>query len=250
MKKIILSIAGSDPSGGAGIQADIKVANMLGVYPCAVVSALTAQNTFAVSDVWPVEAYKLEAQLHCLLQDLHPQSVKIGLLPSVELIGIVAKFIKEYNLVNIVVDPILSLSLESFSPVEDLMRAYGEELFPLASVVTPNIPEAEAFEAFFNSPFSDFCQSYLLKGGHSDSDDCSDKLFIDGESVREFTHKRVDTNNTHGSGCVLSSAIASFLALGKELEDAVADAIVFTDKCILNSKDKKLGAGNYGPTLI
>lgn len=246
----MLSIAGSDPSGGAGIQADIKVANLLGVYPCAVVSALTAQNTFAVSEVWPVEADKLEAQLRCLLQDMHPVSVKIGLLPSAELIDVVAKFIREYNLSNIVIDPVLSLSLESFSPVRNLMKAYGEVLFPLASLVTPNIPEVEAFEAFFNSSFSNLCNSFLLKGGHSDNQICCDKLFIDGKLVREFTHKRINTDNTHGSGCVLSSAIASFLALGKRLEVAVSDAIIFTNKCILNSKDVKLGAGNYGPALI
>lgn len=247
----MLSIAGSDPSGGAGIQADIKVANMLGVYPCAVVSALTAQNSFAVSEVWPVEAHIFGAQLHSLLQDIRPDSIKIGLLPSSELIEIMEMFIREYNLVNIVVDPILSLSLNSFSPVETLMKAYGEKLFPLASVVTPNIPEAEAFEAFFNSSLSFLTNSYLLKGGHSNDDEiCCDKLFMNGDLVRKYTHKRINTTNTHGSGCVLSSAIASFLALGKRLEDAVADAIIFTDKCILNSKDQKLGVGNYGPALI
>ena len=295
MKKVVLSIAGSDPSGGAGIQADIKVAMMLGVYPCSVITAVTAQNTSRVSGVWEVSEKQLQLQMDSVLSDIIPDAVKIGLLPSADSVKLIADIIRAYNLKNIIVDPILSLTQSKFAPSRSLIKAYCKHLFPLATLVTPNLPEQKCFEQETELPFEALCDAFLQKGGHSEENECCDKLFVhspsldnsvmrdvvstsfivtsspfptmdphpyaslsDEESsvgfgntiVKEFYHKRITTKNTHGTGCILSTAIACYLALANNLEGAVAKAIDFTDDALLKSASEKIGNGDYGPALI
>lgn len=288
-KKIILTIAGSDPSGGAGIQADLKTAVMLDVYPCSVITVVTAQNGMEFKNSWPVSVDAVKEQLDCVLSDLMPDAVKIGLIQSGELITAIAQKCIEYNLPNIVIDPVISPTLSDGKVDEHLIRSLAEHLFPLATLVTPNIREKDYFESIMGVPFHLLCESYLLKGGHSEGVECIDRLFFrrnidqsvsmpssafptinhnhsslfSQESlipvpeveeasvfVEEYVHKRISTDNTHGSGCVLSAAIACFLAQQHSLEEAVRLGIKFIDKAINKSSKIKLGKGNYGPALI
>ena len=287
-KKIILTIAGSDPAGGAGIQTDIRTASDLGLYPCIVVTAITAQNTSEVAGVWGVNDNQLESQIDSLLSDIHPDAVKIGLVASAAALDIIAGKIEEFDLNNVVVDPILSPTLASAQPDQELARKYVERLFPLASLVTPNIPEKDYFESLTGKPFEELCEAFLLKGGHGEGETCFDslsyhaldKLSSEFQSTsfptlnnktqpfmpqdlspmaeeeyartlvtREYRHKRIQTSNTHGSGCVLSTAIACFLAKEFHLEKAVETGLKFTYNTLRASADVKFGKGNYGPSL-
>lgn len=287
-KKTILTIAGSDPSGGAGIQADIRAAEQIGLYPCSVVTVLTAQNSEKVFDIWGVEPLKIHAQLECLLDDISPDAVKIGLLNSADALGVIVDAIRKFDLHNIVVDPVLALTLSNGKPNKQLAEAYVSELFPLATLVTPNIPEKEYFEKITDQEFDTLCEAFLLKGGHADNEYCCDRLYYhslrsnrsDFQStafpslnnrtqpilpqdnslhpeeeysrdivMKEFRAKRISTANTHGSGCVLSTAIACYLAEEYHLEKAVEAGLKFTRNAMRNSAGSKLGRGNYGPTL-
>lgn len=286
-KKLFLTIGGNDPSGGAGILADIRTAHSLGLYPCAVVTSITAQNSMNVDGIWPVPINEIEAQLSSIFSDLKICAVKIGLMPTPEIIIKVAAMIEAIDIEYVVVDPVLSPTLNKTPSDSNLIKAYAEVMFPLANLVTPNIPEKNIFEQTTGKKFEDLCNAFLLKGGHAQGKDCIDRLYFhnfssielnlpssafptihhnnsslfhdspvvsfdneDGAIMeRQFIHKRIETSNTHGSGCILSSAIACFLAKGYELYDAVNEAIHFTDRAIQQSAYISFGKGKYGPAL-
>lgn len=250
-KPIILSIAGSDPSGGAGIQTDIRTADRIGVYPCTAITALTVQNSRGVTAVEAVDREILEKQIVAVLDDCRPDAVKIGLIPTLDCLSSIVEIIKFYKLSNIVVDPVLSPTLGSEFAKEDMSEAMTNRLFPLATLITPNIPEAERLGIGVND---NKYRAVLFKDGHGDGEEITDTLVIkeDGISQKkvEFNHPRIHTPNTHGSGCVLSTAIASYLALGADLENAVKHAIIVVDDAMNRGKNIEFGKGGYGPTLF
>lgn len=231
-----LTIAGTDPSGGAGIQADLKTAAALGVYGSSVVTALVAQNTTGVFLTEPVGQEMLAAQLEAVFTDIPPQAVKIGMAGTSVSIEIIAEKLKKYNQAPVIVDPVMvSTSGHSLLNPQDV-KALTSRLFPLATLVTPNIPEAAALlstkgrrlstrkdmEEAAKELFQEYQTSFLLKGGHKDQG-ADDVLCCNG-SITWFPGERISNPNTHGTGCTLSSAIACGLAKGMELEESIRKA--------------------------
>ena len=252
-RKTTLTIAGSDSSGGAGIQADIKTMQANGVYAMSAITALTAQNTTGVSGIFEVTPEFLGQQLDAVFTDIYPDAVKIGMVASAELVKMIAFKLKEYKAERIVVDPVMVSTSGSRVISEEAIQILKTELFPLASVLTPNIPEAEVlFGASIHSAedmeraaqaiSEEYHCAVLLKGGHQ-LNDANDLLYAEGKS-RWFYGRRIDNPNTHGTGCTLSSAIASNLAKGYGLEEAVERAKVYISGALAAMLD--LGAGS-GP---
>lgn len=252
-RKTTLTIAGSDSSGGAGIQADIKTMQANGVYAMSAITALTAQNTTGVSGIFEVTPEFLGQQLDAVFTDIYPDAVKIGMVASAELVKMIAFKLKEYKAERIVVDPVMVSTSGSRLISEEAIQILKTELFPLASVLTPNIPEAEVlFGASIHSAedmeraaqaiSEEYHCAVLLKGGHQ-LNDANDLLYAEGKS-RWFYGRRIDNPNTHGTGCTLSSAIASNLAKGYGLEEAVERAKEYISGALAAMLD--LGAGS-GP---
>lgn len=228
--KTALTIAGSDCSGGAGVQADIKTITMNGVYAMSAITALTAQNTTGVRGIQEATPDFLKEQLDAVFEDIVPDAVKIGMVSSKELICVIADRLQHYGAKNIVVDPVMVATAGSRLIQTDAVQTLASQLLPLASIVTPNIPEAEILSGLTIRSKEDmeiaatqigdtYGCAVLLKGGHS-INDANDLLYADG-SLRWFAGKRINNPNTHGTGCTLSSAIASNLAKGYSLADAV-----------------------------
>ena len=252
-RKTTLTIAGSDSSGGAWIQADIKTMQANGVYAMSVITALTAQNTTGVSGIFEVTPEFLGQQLDAVFTDIYPDAVKIGMVASAELVKMIALKLKEYKAERIVVDPVMVSTSGSRLISEEAIQILKTELFPLASVLTPNIPEAEVlFGASIHSAedmeraaqaiSEEYHCAVLLKGGHQ-LNDANDLLYAEGKN-RWFYGRRIDNPNTHGTGCTLSSAIASNLAKGYGLEEAVERAKEYISGALAAMLD--LGAGS-GP---
>lgn len=252
-RKTTLTIAGSDSSGGAGIQADIKTMQANGVYAMSAITALTAQNTTGVSGIFEVTPEFLGQQLDAVFTDIYPDAVKIGMVASAELVKMIAFKLKEYKAERIVVDPVMVSTSGSRLISEEAIQILKTELFPLASVLTPNIPEAEVlFGASIHSAedmeraaqaiSEEYHCAVLLKGGHQ-LNDANDLLYAEGKN-RWFHGRRIDNPNTHGTGCTLSSAIASNLAKGYGLEEAVERAKEYISGALAAMLD--LGAGS-GP---
>ena len=255
--KTALTIAGSDSSGGAGIQADIKTMTANGVYAMSAVTALTAQNTTGVTDIMEVTPGFLKAQIAAVATDIFPDAVKVGMVSSSALIKTIADSIKEYNFRNVVVDPVMVATSGAKLISDDAISTLKERLLPLATVITPNIPEAEVrcgkqihspadMEAAALDIIKSFGGAGLLKGGHN-LNDANDYLFgnIDGgERVgRWINGKRIDNPNTHGTGCTLSSAIASNLAKGKSLLESVQTAKNYLTCALAAMLDLGKGSG-------
>lgn len=228
-----LTIAGSDSSGGAGIQADIKTMTSLGVYGMTAITALTAQNTTGVKSIREVEADFLKDQLNCVFDDIYPDAVKTGMLPNAAIIEVVADSLKQHGVKKLVIDPVMVSTSGSSLIADEAVETLKTKLLPLRGLVTPNIPEAEVLsgkqiksdadvEAAAKFIFEKYGSAVLLKGGHGILD-ANDYLYGDGIN-RWFHGERIANPNTHGTGCTLSSAIASFLAKGEKLEDAVLHA--------------------------
>ena len=258
--KIALTIAGSDSGGGAGIQADIKTMITNGVFATSAITALTAQNTTGVTGIYEVTDEFLGQQLDAVFTDLYPDAVKIGMVSSSALISMIAKKLRQYNARNIVVDPVMVATSGAKLISDDAVRTLTEELLPLATVLTPNIPEAEVLAgmkiddeegmiAAANIISSKYGCSVLVKGGHQ-INDANDLLFRDG-TCRWFYGKRIDNPNTHGTGCTLSSAIASNLAKGFDLETSVRRAKDYISGALAAMLDLGAGSGpmNHGFAL-
>ena len=231
MKKV-LSIAGSDSSGGAGIQADIKTITAHKMYAMTAITALTAQNTTGVYGVEEASPEFVGKQLDCIFQDIIPDAVKIGMVSNQEIIKVIGAKLREYKAENIVIDPVMVATSGSALMVEGAGKTLVEELFPLGKILTPNIPEAEVLWGQIKSRqdmeeaariISSFTGgAVLVKGGHL-TDRADDLLYEQGKSTW-LSGERVENPNTHGTGCTLSSAIACGLAAGKSLEDSVREA--------------------------
>ena len=231
--KTALTIAGSDCSGGAGIQADLKTMTMNGVYAMSAITALTAQNTTGVRAIQESTPEFLKQQIDAVFEDIYPDAVKIGMVASSELIRVIADRLRYYEAKNIVVDPVMVATSGSALLKNDAVETLIEELLPVSTLVTPNIPEAQVLSGLTIESKTDMelaakkigdshgC-AVLLKGGHSVSD-ANDLLYANGETVW-FEGKRIDNPNTHGTGCTLSSAIAANLAKGFSLSESVQRA--------------------------
>ena len=231
--KTALTIAGSDCSGGAGIQADIKTMTMHGVYAMSAITALTAQNTTGVRAIQESEPEFLMQQIDAVFEDIYPDAVKIGMVSSSELIHVIVDRLNYYGAKNIVVDPVMVASAGSSLMKDNAVKTLIKELFPVATLVTPNIPEAQVLSGMNIRNREDmvtvakyigdnFHCAVLLKGGHS-INDANDLLYDHGELIW-FAGRRIDNPNTHGTGCTLSSAIASNLAKGFTLTESVQNA--------------------------
>ncbi len=247
-----LTIAGSDSSGGAGIQADIKTMMAHHVYAMSAITALTAQNTTGVSGIMEVTPAFLKEQIDCIFTDIRPDAVKTGMVSSGDLIRTIASSLKEYKADNIVVDPVMVATSGARLIEESAVRTLMEELLPIATVITPNIPEGEvlAERTIKNSDemieaaemiFKRFGCAVLLKGGHSVSD--ANDLLYTAAGAQWFSGKRIDNPNTHGTGCTLSSAIASNLAKGMELSEAVRQAKNYISGALAAMLDLGKGSG-------
>ena len=251
MKKV-LTIAGSDSSGGAGIQADIKTMTANGVYAMSAITALTAQNTLGVTAVCEVEPLFLKKQLEAVFEDIMPDAVKIGMVSSSDLIEIIFEVLKKYNAKNIVVDPVMISTSGSRLIDEKAVIILKEKLFSLATLITPNIPEAEVLSGMTIKSTDDMISaskilnekakcSVLLKGGHS-LNDANDLLFTN-DKIKWFNGKRINNPNTHGTGCTLSSAIASNLAKGFSIEMSVKHAKEYVSGALNSMLDLGKGQG-------
>ena len=250
--KTALTIAGSDSSGGAGIQADLKTMIANGVYAMTAITALTAQNTTGVQGIFEVTPEFLEQQIDSVFTDIRPDAVKIGMVSSVGLIESIAKKMKQYEAENIVVDPVMVATSGSRLISEDAIGALKELLLPMATVLTPNIPEAEVLSGMEVKTADDMIaaakyisETYhcavLCKGGHQ-LNDANDLLYRNGD-YKWFNGKRIDNPNTHGTGCTLSSAIASNLAKGYDLDTAVERAKAYISGALAAMLDLGRGSG-------
>ena len=250
--KTALTIAGSDCSGGAGIQADIKTMTANGVYAMSAITALTAQNTTGVSDIMEVTPVFLQEQLNAIFTDIFPDAVKIGMVSSSELISTIAQTLRTYQPRNIVVDPVMVATSGSRLISDDAIATLQEQLFPLADVITPNIPEAEVLSGMTIHSAQDmqtaaskigtkYQCAVLCKGGHS-INDAKDLLYTEG-AFHWIYGKRIANPNTHGTGCTLSSAIASNLAKGFPLKEAIVLAKEYISGALGAMLDLGKGSG-------
>ncbi len=250
--KTALTIAGSDSGGGAGIQADIKTMLANRVYAMSAVTALTAQNTTGVTSIMEVSPQFLAEQLDAVFTDIFPDAVKTGMVSSSALIEVIADKLKKYSAKNIVVDPVMVATSGAKLISDEAIQTLTEKLLPLADIITPNIPEAEVLSGMEIKSEDDMIAAaeriskksnvaVLLKGGHS-LNDANDLLYHDG-SFRWFMGKRIDNPNTHGTGCTLSSAIASGLAKGYSMEEAVKKAKDYISGALAAMLDLGKGSG-------
>lgn len=254
---VALTIAGSDSSGGAGIQADLKTFCAFGVYGASVLTALTAQNTTGVKSVHAVPPDFVAAQIAAVLDDLEVGAMKTGMLANTPIIESVVRTLDRYPRIPLIVDPVMVATSGDALLDPGAVEAVRTALFPRAALVTPNIPEAarllNASAAETEAEMQDQLRALgelgagavLLKGGHSAGADAVDFLLVDGEIVR-LSAPRIETHNTHGTGCTLSAAIAALVAQGVGLPQAVARAKTYVQRAIAAARDQHLGAGS-GP---
>ncbi len=258
--RTMLSIAGSDSGAGAGIQADLKTASALGVYGTTVITSLTAQNTLGVNDIQIIPANFVRAQAEAVLSDIGADSVKLGMLPTPEIVDTVVELIGKYKLQHVVLDPVMVATSSDRLVSDSAIDRIVERLLPLVEVTTPNIPEAEAItglklgdarpedyarlaQAFFERG----AKAVLLKSGHLEAEEATDRLYVQSvDNQYVFPYKKVNTPNTHGTGCTLSSAIAAHLALGRSLSEAVGAAEDFVHAAVATGAKYALGRGR-GP---
>jgi len=252
--KTALTIAGSDSGGGAGIQADIKAMSALGVFGMSVITAVTAQNTREVRSVQNIDLAIIRDQIEAVFDDIQVDAVKIGMLANAETVNVVAESLRKYKPNHVVVDPVMISKGGHYLLQESAVNALVNELLPLATLITPNIPETEVL---VGNPVQTEDEMYkacirlkemgpaavLIKGGHLIGD--SNDLYYDGEDFHWLTSKRIETKNTHGTGCTLSSAIAANLAKGTTMLEAVTSAKAYITTAITHSLE--LGSG-HGPT--
>lgn len=256
----LLTVAGSDSGGGAGIQADLKTFMATGCYGMSVVTAVTAQNTCGVSAIFPISEEVIQAQLEAVLNDIGADGIKIGMLHSESVIQTVARSLKKMDTSKcpIVLDPVMVATSGDRLIEDDAVQALVDHLIPLAALITPNLPEAEvllgrkisgAQELFHAAELlgRKLQCAVLLKGGHLEGDTVVDVLFDPAsEKIREFTDKKIDTRNSHGTGCTLSAAIAAHLARGVSLADAVDSGRTYLKMALFSGADYEIGKG-HGP---
>lgn len=256
--KSVLTIAGSDSSGGAGIQADIKTICCNKVYATSAITSLTAQNTVKIEDIFDVPPDFLKKQIKCVAEDIFPNAVKIGMISNEELVKVVASSIKEFNFKNVVLDPVMISTSGKKLLKDEAVFSLKEELFPLATLITPNLAETsflidekidskEKMQNAAEKLAKTYKTNFLVKGGHLQNES-SDFLYIyeNPEKSEWFTSVKIETENTHGTGCTLSSAIAANLAKGFSLNESVKNAKEYLTSALLQKLN--LGKGN-GPLM-
>ena len=254
----VLTIAGSDSGGGAGIQADIKAISAMGCYAASAITAVTVQNTIGVQAVHPIPLDILEGQIDAVLSDIGADAVKIGMLHSAEVVDLVARMIEKYGIRNLVLDPVMVSTSGHRLIEETAIEVIKEKLMPLARVLTPNVPEAEMLIGRTISGEEDFPEvarelaekygiSVFLKAGHLTGETPTDYFYnAEDGSTTLLPSKRVYTQNTHGTGCTLSSAIAAALAKGEDLSTAAKSAKSYLEQAIISGADYEIGHG-HGP---
>ena len=263
-----LTIAGSDSCGGAGIQADIKTMSALGVYAASAITAITVQNTKGVYAIQKVEADIVSGQIKAVMDDIHPDAIKIGMVNDTDTIHAIAETLKEYHSAegndqkqatfqHLVIDPVMVSTSGCRLMQEDALDIFVKELLPLATLLTPNIPEAEILAGMKIENKEDImqaasaisrlgCKHVLIKGGHFEGTEKVDYLFEDGKLTNSYRGISVNTRNTHGTGCTLSSAITAYLAREMDMNTAIAMAKTYLSGAILAGKDAEIGEG-HGP---
>lgn len=255
----VLSIAGSDSGGGAGIQADIKTISACGCYASTAITAVTVQNTLGVTGVHPVPVEFVEQQIDAVLSDIGADAIKIGMLQSGEIVRCIVRMLKKYGCRNVVVDPVMVSTSGHRLIEEGAMQSLRSELLPLATVITPNIPEAEILldgkvldkQANLYDAAKELGERYgtsvLLKAGHLTEEKLIDIFYnnVDG-SITELPSIRINTKNTHGTGCTMSSALASALSKGLSVVEAAKFAKNFINEAIIAGADYEIGHG-HGP---
>lgn len=256
--KRVLTIAGSDPSGGAGIEADIKTISALGCYASAAITAVVNENTVGVYGIHEVPVEMVTGQIKSVLDDIGTDAIKIGMLYSPELIRAIADTLKQYDIRNIIVDPVMVATSGDALMAEDIADALKSELFPIARITTPNMPEASKLLGGREvTCFDDIRQasadisfgklSVLVKGGHLNENNLVDVLCdAESEAFVNFPSDKIETRNTHGTGCTLSSAIACGLAEGKTVLGAVTAAKTYINEAIAAGANYEIGKG-HGP---
>ena len=254
----VLTIAGSDSGGGAGIQADIKAISAMGCYAASAITAITVQNTLGVQAVHPVPLDILRGQIDAVLSDIGADVVKIGMLHSSEVVILVAEMIEKYGITNVVLDPVMVSTSGHRLIEEDAVEVIKSRLLPLARVITPNVPEAEIlagckiagedeFEAIARRLSDNGNVSVLMKAGHLSGDSLVDYFYnAEDDTITRLQSKRVQTKNTHGTGCTLSSAFAASLAKGENLTDAAISAKRYIEQAIISGAEYEIGKG-HGP---
>ncbi len=254
----VLSIAGSDSGGGAGIQADIKAISANACFAATAITAITAQNTVGVTDIHPVPIETLKNQIRAVLEDIGADAIKIGMLHNSETINAVKEMLEKHSAKNIVLDPVMVATSGNVLLQKEAIDFLKNDLLPIARVITPNIPEAEIFldkkietqadlPVFAKELSENFGVSVLLKAGHLTDDELID-IFHNAETGEtiELKSKRMYSKNTHGTGCTLSSAFAAFLARGFELNEAAKNAKDYINSAIVAGADYQIGKG-HGP---
>jgi hydroxymethylpyrimidine/phosphomethylpyrimidine kinase len=258
--KTALTIAGSDPSGGAGIQADLKTFSRLRVYGMAIVAAMTAQNSLGVSSVAEVAPDFVGQQLDAVFTDIRPDAIKTGMLLTAGVIDVVAEKVKQSGIRNLVVDPVMMSTSGATLMNPDAITIFRRTLLPLAWLITPNADEAGALTGKTINTVAEMKQAaiemhrmgaahVLVKGGHVKADHATDVLF-DGKEFSEFQSARIATRNTHGTGCVLSASITAYLALGESVKEAVGLGKEFVTAAIRNALQIGHGAGPCDPLSL
>ena len=254
----VLTIAGSDCSGGAGIQADIKTISALGAYAASAITAITVQNTCGVTGIHPVSPIYVKAQIDAVMTDIRPCAIKIGMINDVEIVKAIAESIRLYRPEFVVLDPVMVSTSGCKLIEDDAIEALTSLLMPLATIITPNLSEAEvltgkpvthieAMEKVAEELLEFGNRAVLIKGGHLADGGMCDVLRLNGETMPyRFTARKVESRNTHGTGCTLSSAIATYLALGEPVVEAVRKAKDYVFKGILSGCDVHIGEG-HGP---
>ena len=256
---VALSIAGSDSSGGAGIQADLKTFSALGVYGATAITAITAQNTVGVHAQYAIDPQMVYRQIISVIDDLHPSYIKIGMLSNADIVRVVAKALCRYS-IPVILDPVIVSSTGHRLLSIEAQEVIKSQLLPLSTLVTPNIPEMEALTNISLNCYENKVQAskilfdygakaILLKGGHEEGNTKSDILFTNSESGIEsaiFTSESITTRNTHGTGCTLSSAITAFMARRYDIVEAITEAKRFITEAIRSGADIEIGHG-IGP---
>ena len=253
----VLTIAGFDGSGGAGIQADIKTISALGCYATSVLTALPVQNTMGVRNIFPIPVQAVSEQIESILDDIFPDAIKIGMVHTPELVETIVETLAKYKKVPIVFDPVMVATSGHRLIEEENIQTIIEKLFPISDIITPNMDEASILANMEVKTLDNMkiagenikklgCNHILLKGGHQTTEKITSLLYSDKEDFQTFESLKLNTKNTHGSGCTLSSAIASFIAQGKSIDEAVTLAQNYVSEAIYHGRDVQTGKGN-GP---
>lgn len=253
----VLTIAGFDGSGGAGIQADIKTISALGCYATSVLTALPVQNTQGVRNIFPIPVEAVSEQIESILDDIFPDAIKIGMVHTPELVETIVETLGRYKKVPVVFDPVMVATSGHRLIEEETIQTIIEKLFPISDIITPNMDESAILANMDVKTLDDMkiagerikefgCKHILLKGGHQTTEKITSLFYNDTNDFQTFESLKLNTKNTHGSGCTLSSAIASFIAQGNSVDKAVELAQNYVSEAIYHGRDVKTGKGN-GP---